>query len=182
MTPLFRDFSFQGKKGDIGVVKTPFGFHVIKIDDQKNSQKVVKLATYSRKIVASEATENATFRNAEEFALAISKDNKFNDLAKVKKYEPRSAVGLKVLDENVAGLGNQRQIVSWAFGKETKVNDFKRFDLDGSHVVAFVTSSEEKGLMSAEKATNTIRPILLNEKKAVLIADKLANTLEVPIK
>ena len=173
MTPLFRDFSFQGKKGDIGVVKTPFGFHVIKIDDQKNSQKVVKLATYSRKIVASEATENATFRNAEEFALAISKDNKFNDLAKAKKYEPRSAVGLKVLDENVAGLGNQRQIVSWAFGKETKVNDFKRFDLDGSHVVAFVTSSEEKGLMSAEKATNTIRPILLNEKKAALISNKL---------
>ncbi|WP_240614591.1 peptidylprolyl isomerase [Polaribacter filamentus] len=173
MTPLFRDFSFQGKKGDIGVVKTPFGFHVIKIDDQKNSQKVVKLATYSRKIVASEATENATFRNAEEFALAISKDNKFGDLAKAKKYEPRSAVGLKVLDENVAGLGNQRQIVSWAFGKETEVNDFKRFDLDGSHVVAFVTSSEEKGLMSAEKATNTIRPILLNEKKAALITDKL---------
>ena len=173
MTPLFRDFSFQGKKGDIGVVKTPFGFHVIKIDDQKNSQKVVKLATYSRKIVASEATENVTFRNAEEFALAISKDNKFNDLAKAKKYEPRSAVGLKVLDENVAGIGNQRQIVSWAFGKETKVNDFKRFDLDGSHVVAFVTSSEEKGLMSAEKATNTIRPILLNEKKAALISNKL---------
>jgi peptidyl-prolyl cis-trans isomerase D len=173
MTPLFRDFCFQGKKGDIGVVKTPFGFHIIKIDDQKNSQKVVKLATYSRKIVASEATESVTFRNAEEFALAISKDNKFDDLAKEKKYEPRSAVGLKVLDENVAGLGNQRQIVSWAFGKETKVNDFKRFDLDGSHVVAFVTSSEEKGLMSAEKATNTIRPILLNEKKAALISDKL---------
>jgi peptidyl-prolyl cis-trans isomerase D len=173
MTPLFRDFSFQGKKGDIGVVKTPFGFHVIKIDDQKNSQKVVKLATYGRKIVASEATENVTFRNAEEFALAISKDNKFDNLANEKKYEPRSAVGLKVLDENVAGLGNQRQIVSWAFGKETKVNDFKRFDLDGSHVVAFVTSSEEKGLMSAEKATNTIRPILLNEKKAALISNKL---------
>jgi peptidyl-prolyl cis-trans isomerase D len=173
MTPLFRDFSFQGKKGDIGVVKTPFGFHVIKIDDQKNSQKVVKLATYGRKIVASEATENITFRNAEEFALAISKDNKFDNLANEKKYEPRSAVGLKVLDENVAGLGNQRQIVSWAFGKETKVNDFKRFDLVGSHVVAFVTSSEEKGLMSAEKATNSIRPILLNEKKAALISNKL---------
>jgi peptidylprolyl isomerase/peptidyl-prolyl cis-trans isomerase D len=173
MTPLFRDFCFQGKKGDVGVVKTPFGFHVIKIDDQKNNQKVVKLATYSRKIIASEATENATFRNAEEFALAISKDKKFDDLVKQKNYVSSSAVGLKVLDENVAGLGNQRQIVSWAFGKETKLNDFKRFDLDGSHVVVFLTSSEEKGLMSAEKATNTVRPILLNEKKAALISDKL---------
>ena len=176
MTPLFRDFCFEGKKGDIGVVKTPFGFHVIKIDDQKNSQKVVKLATLSRKIIASEATENVTFRNAEEFALAVSKNNNFNKLASDKKYIPRIAVGLKVLDENVAGLGNQRQIVSWAFGKETKVNDFKRFDLDGSHVVAFVTGAEEKGLMSAEKATNTVRPILLNEKKAALLKDKLKGT------
>jgi peptidyl-prolyl cis-trans isomerase D len=173
MTPLFRDFCFEGKKGDIGVVKTPFGFHIIKIDDQKNSQKVVKLATYSRKIEASEATENDVFQNAEEFALAVSKDKKFYELASEKKYTPRIAVGLKVLDENVPGLGNQRQIVSWAFGKETKVNDFKRFDLDGSHVVAFITSSEEKGLMSAEKATNTVRPILLNEKKAALLNDKL---------
>tara|TARA_B110000046_G_scaffold167334_1_gene184911 strand:+ start:5680 stop:7770 length:2091 start_codon:yes stop_codon:yes gene_type:complete len=173
MTPAFRDFSFDGKKGDIGVVKSPFGFHIIKIDNQKNKQKVLKLATFSRKIVPSAATENVAFRDAEEFALAISKENKFFDVATSKNYKPKSSVGLKSLDENVAGLGNQRQIVSWAFGNDTNVNDFKRFDLEGSHVVAFVTSSTEKGLMSAAKATNTVRPILVNQKKAALISDKL---------
>jgi len=35
MTPEFRDFVFEGKKRDIGVVKTPYGYHVIKIDGQK---------------------------------------------------------------------------------------------------------------------------------------------------
>jgi peptidylprolyl isomerase/peptidyl-prolyl cis-trans isomerase D len=73
----------------------------------------------------------------------------------------------------VAGLGNQRQIVSWAFGREPNVNDFKRFDLDGSHVVVVVTASAEKGLMSAAKATNRVRPILVNEKKAALLNAKL---------
>jgi peptidylprolyl isomerase/peptidyl-prolyl cis-trans isomerase D len=173
MTPAFRDFSFDGKKGDIGVVKSPFGFHIIKIENQKNKQKVLKLATFSRKIVPSAATENIAFRDAEEFALAISKEKKFFDVATSKNYKPKSSVGLKSLDENVAGLGNQRQIVSWAFGNDTNVNDFKRFDLEGSHVVAFVTSSTEKGLMSAAKATNTVRPILVNQKKAALISDKL---------
>ena len=173
MTPAFRDYCFNGKKGDMDVVKSPFGFHIIKIDKQKNKQKVLKLATFSRKIVASEATENVAFRNAEEFALAVSQKNEYFEVVKEKSYKAKPAIGLKSLDENVAGLGNQRQIVSWAFGSETNVNDFKRFDLDGSHVVAFVTSSTEKGLMSAAKATNRVRPILVNEKKAALLNAKL---------
>ena len=173
MTPAFRDFCFEGKKGDIDVVKSPFGFHIIRIDNQKNKQKVLKLATFSRKIVPSEATENVAFRNAEEFALAVSKENMYFEVALGKNYKPKPAVGLKALDENVAGLGSQRQIVRWAFGKETKVNDFKRFDLEGSHVVVFVTNATEKGLMSAAKATNRVRPILVNEKKAALINEKL---------
>ena len=173
MTPAFRDYAFTGKKGDIGVVKTPFGYHIIKIDNQKNNQKVLKLATYTSAIVPSEATENEMFRTAEEFALAVSKENKFYDVAKEKNYTPKPAIGLKSLDENVPGIGNQRQIVSWAFSSDTNVNDFKRFDLEGSYVVAFVTGSEEKGLMSVEKATSTVRPILTNEKKAAMLKDKL---------
>ena len=173
MTPEFRDFVFEGKTGDIDVVKTPFGFHVIKIDGQKNNQTVVKLATYGRKIIASETTENEVFQKAEQFALDTSKDKKFFAIAKENKYVTRPAIGLKVLDENVPGLGNQRQIVSWAFNNSTKPGDFKRFDLEGSHVVAFVTAKTEKGLMSATKATSRVKPILIKQKKAKLIAEKL---------
>ena len=173
MTPEFRDFTFQGKSGDMGVVKSPFGFHVIKIDDQKNSQNVLQLATFAKKIVPSEATENSVFQQAEEFALAVSKENNFFEAAKEKNYISKPAIGLKVLDENIPGLGNQRQIVSWAFGNATKVKDFKRFDLEGKHVVAFVTGKEEKGLQSATKATNIVRPILLNQKKAALLRASL---------
>ena len=173
MTPEFRDFTFTNNKGDIDVVETPFGFHIIRIDDQKNKQKVVKMATYSRKIVPSEATENEVFRKAEQFALEVAKDGKFFDAATKNDYNPKPVVGLKVLDENVPGLGNQRQIVSWAFEKDNKVGDFKRFDLDGSHVVAFITGSEEKGIMSVAKATNRVRPILMNKKKAAIIKEKL---------
>ena len=176
MTPGFRDFVFEGKKGDMGVVKTPFGFHVIKIDGQKNIQTALKLATFGRQIVASETTENVVFQKAEQFALATSKDKKFFTIAKENKYTTKPVIGLKVLDENVPGLGNQRQIISWAFGRDTKPGDFKRFDLEGSHVVAFVTAKTEKGLMSAEKATNTVKPILQNLKKAKLIADNFSGS------
>ncbi|WP_439127547.1 peptidylprolyl isomerase [Polaribacter sp.] len=173
MTPAFRDFSFTNNKGTIDVVKTPFGFHVVKIDDQKNEQKVLKLVTFGREIVPSEATESAVFQKAEQFALAISKTDDYNAVAKENNYVLKPAVGLKVLDENVPGIGNQRQMVSWAFGNSTEVGDFKRFDLEGSHVVAIVTDKTAKGLLPANKAINRVRPILVNKKKAALLSDKL---------
>ncbi len=178
MVPAFRDYAFNNKKGDIGVVKSPFGFHIIKIDGQKNKQKVVKLVTFGRQILASERTENNTFQQAETFALNISKENDLDKLATDNKLSARPIVGLKVLDENVSGLGNERQIVSWAFKKDVEIGDYKRFDIDGGYVVAVVTGKTKKGLLSVEKATARVRPFIIKEKKAVLIADKMnGNTL-----
>ena len=173
MTPAFRDYSFTNKKGSVGIVETPFGYHVIRVDATRNNQTVLKLATFGIKIVPSEATESDFFQKAEQFALAISKTDDYSELAKENNYTLKSAVGLKVLDENVPGLGNERQIVSWAFKGDSDTGAFNRFDLEGSYVVAVVTAKTEKGLMSVEKAISRVRPILLNEKKAVLIADKL---------
>ena len=179
MVPEFRDYAFTNKKGSIGVVESNFGFHVIKIDDQKNNQKVVKLATFGRKITPSEATENKAFRDAEQFALALSKNSDFEETAKESSYDVKPGVGLKMLDENVPGLGNQRQIVSWAFSKSTKIGSFKRFDLEGSYVVVSLTAKTEKGLMPVDKAIARVRPILIKEKKAELLADKFnGGTLE----
>ncbi|MDP4988541.1 MAG: peptidylprolyl isomerase, partial [Polaribacter sp.] len=91
MTPEFRDYTFNGKTGDLGVVKTPFGYHIIKIDQQKNNQNVVKLATLSRKIVPSEATENSVFSSAEEFSLGFYNNKKFDDVDKQKNYTAKPA-------------------------------------------------------------------------------------------
>lgn len=172
MVPAFRDYAFTNKKGDIGIAESSFGYHIIKIDDQKNNQKVIKLATFGRKITPSEATENKAFRDAEQFALALSKDSDLEEVAKKNNYDVKPAVGLKILDENVPGLGNQRQIISWAFSKSIKIGNFKRFDLERSYVVVSLTNKTEKGLMPVEKAIARVKPILIKEKKAELLADK----------
>ena len=62
---LDKDFGealFFNKKGDINVVKTKFGYHIIRVDDSKKKQTAVKLATFARKIEASQATENTIFK------------------------------------------------------------------------------------------------------------------------
>ena len=175
MTPAFRDFTFAKKVGSIGVVKTPFGFHIIKVDAQKNKQNAMKLATIAKKIVPSEATENVMFENAEKFALEVSKDGNFYDVAKANNYIARPAIGVKVLDESVPGLGKERGIVSWAFG-DVKVGDFQRFDTANGHVVVFITAKTKKGTSPVSKEASKVRAILLKEKKAKLLSEKMTGT------
>ena len=172
----FANYLFFNKKRTIRVVKTKFGYHIIRIDNLKNKQKAVKLATFARRLDASIATENNVFQQAETLALELSNGKIFDELVKEKNLMSRPAIGLKVLDENVPGVGNQREIITWAFSSEQKVGDFKRFDTDKGHVVVVITNQTKKGLMSAKKAQFSVRPILVNQKKAAIISKKMNGT------
>jgi len=169
MIPEFRDYSFENSVGDFGVVESQFGFHVIRIDDQKNKQKNVQIATFSRKIDPSEKTENDVFEKAETFASELSDGKNINDLSKEQNLLVRPVVSLQVFDDNIAELGSQRQIVRWTFEDATEVGGIKRFDLDNGYAVVMLSSKNKAGLSG--KGQN-VRNILLNEKKAALIKER----------
>lgn len=174
MVPEFRDFCFNNKTGDYGVVKTIFGFHIINIQDQKNLQNAIKLATYARKIEPSKETENIVFQNAETFAQELSKGSSIESLAKEKNLKVQPAVGIKALDDNVPGLGKERSVVTWAFDKDIKEGDYKRFDIDGGHyAVAVLSTKTSKGLMPVNKAMVEVKDILIKEKKAKIMSEKM---------
>ncbi|MBL4604988.1 MAG: SurA N-terminal domain-containing protein, partial [Flavobacteriaceae bacterium] len=172
----FAEFIFDNKQGKVGVVKSKFGFHIIRIDEQKNKQSSFKIVTFGREIVASQDTEDTVFQEAETFALSImdGNTNKFYTVAKEKNYGTKPAIGLKVLDDRVPGLpGLQRDIVSWSFSKDTKKGDFRRFDIDNGYVVATLVNKTEEGISPASKVSSKVRPILIKEKKAKLIEEKM---------
>jgi parvulin-like peptidyl-prolyl isomerase len=180
MVPEFRDYAFSSKKGDLGIVKTAFGFHVIKIDDQKDFSNAVQFATLSRLIQPSVETENKFYQDAETFASEISKGENFDDLAKEREYKVAYGNNLKELGENVPGIiGNQRQIIRWAFENDTDINTVKRFDIDNGYVVAVLTKKTAKGTAKAADVAGQIKPILIKNKKAAMIANKMSSsTLE----
>lgn len=174
MVPEFRDYTFENKTGDIGVVKTDFGFHVIEILGQTGTSKLYKVATLAQKIEPSEKTIDDVFNAVSNFEIAIQ-DKDFQDVAKEKDLTVRPVNGIKELDENIPGLGSQRVIVRWAFEDGTKVGNTKRFSVpSGGYVVAQVTAVNKKGLMSVESASATALPEIRKEKKAKMIREKIA--------
>ena len=96
MVPEFRDYTFENNKGDLGVIKTDFGFHVIEILDQKEKSRMVKVATLAQKIEPSENTIDDVFNRTSKFEIALQ-DKDFQDVAKENSAEVKPVNNIKEL-------------------------------------------------------------------------------------
>lgn len=178
MVPEFNDFEFEGKVGDLGVVKTIFGFHIIEVEGQKNKNKAIQVATIARKIEPSEETLAKVFRDAANFERKAS-ENDFQETATEHKFTVRPVNGIKVLDENIPGIGNQRKIVRWTFEADAEVGDVKRYTIPNGYAVVQLVAKHKEGLQSVEDASLIAIPAIRKEKKAQIIKDRTtATTLE----
>ena len=171
MVPAFNDYVFKAKVGDVGLVETNFGFHVVKVTDQKEG---VQLATIVRNIAPSAATNNEVYTKITAFNEAVLKNPKdFAAIAAKEGYNVLPANNLEVLAEDIPGLGNNRPIVKWAFEDDTKVGDVRRFDLKDGYVVVQLTKKIDEGLAKAADVRAIVEPILIKEKKVKQISEKM---------
>jgi peptidyl-prolyl cis-trans isomerase D len=173
MVKPFNDFVFNSGIGSIGLVETPFGFHVIKVTDKQDG---TRLATVALKLEASEATSDKAFTQATKFEMdATGKD--FNTVAKGMGLTVVPEITVKAMDENFGPLGTQRSIVRWAFEDNSKVGTVKRFEVANvGHVIARVKNIDDSGMVGLTQAKPYVEPILKNKKKAELIKAKMTGS------
>lgn len=175
MAPEFKAFAFDNKVGDVDVVGTSFGYHVIEILEQKSFNKAIKVATLADKIEPSEETLQDVFNKMSKFEIA-AKDGDFNTLAAERDLTVKP-ITFKELDENIPGLGSQREVVRWFFEDDRDVGDYKNFSVSGfGFIVAKLVEKKPKGLMSVEDASITAIPEIRKEKKAKMIREKITAT------
>lgn len=173
MVKPFDDFLFGNPVGKTGVVETDFGFHVMKVDAKYDA---VLLATVALKVQPSEKTEDVNYNKA----LKVETDAMTNGLEKAAKtsgLKIAPVVSVKAYDENVANLGLQRQIVTWAFNDDTNINDVKRFDIANlGFAIVKLKSKNDDGLLPLELAKQSVEPLIKNEKKAAILKKKMTGT------
>ncbi len=176
MVKPFNDFVFNNGVGKIGLVETDFGFHIINVTDKQDG---VRLATIAQKIEPSEATADKIYTKAVKFEMDANEKD-FAGVAKTAGLTVNPAVKVKAMDENVGAIQNQRQIVRWAFDKESNVGDVKRFEIANvGNVIVKLKKANEEGIMTAEDARPMVEMKLKNIKKAEKIKAKMKGaTLE----
>ncbi len=174
MVDAFNDFIFDNRVGRIGLVETEFGFHVVKVEAKRD---VYSIATVALRIEPSETTTNTLFTDATTFEMKVSDaaPNSFSTIANEGGYSVRPISQLKVLDENLPGLGAQRNIVRWAFESDRNVGDISRFDTADGYVIAQMTKKYEEGVQTPEQASARVLPILRKKKKAAVLKDSFGS-------
>ena len=172
MVKPFEDFVFNNPTGKIGIVETDYGFHVIQVLGKSEG---VQIATLARKVEASETTADDVFAKATSIEAAASTANFVAEAEKLNAIVQQN-VTVRPFDEYLQAVGARSEIISWAFNKDSKDGSVKRFDIPDGYIIAKVTSTNNTGLLPIEEARKIVEPILMNEKKAQIIRQKMTGS------
>jgi peptidyl-prolyl cis-trans isomerase D len=176
MVPEFDKASFSSSKGEIKVVETQFGFHVLQVVDKGKEEKKVQIATLERKIVPSTYTTSQVYNKAAAFAGNNRNYEKFAAAADQNKYTRRVANNLLQNDRSIAGLEQPRELIRWAFrAKKGDVSDVMQFG--DNYVVAALTTIRDEGIAPLKQVASDVKVRVIREKKAELLMDKVKKAM-----
>ena len=111
MVPSFNDACFNGSKGDLTIVKSDFGVHLIEVMDKSPASKQVKVLVLDRKIEPSQKTYDNIYNKASEFASKNITEESFDSSIVKQGLNKRIADNLRENDKNVPGLDQPRELV-----------------------------------------------------------------------
>jgi len=177
MVKEFNDACFYGKVGDITVVESDFGFHIIKVTDKKEYKNKVRVAVIYRKVDPSTDTYNEYYTKASNFHSQNKTIDQFNQACVKEGINKRNAEYIREMDYSLPGLQSARDIIRWAFNKESKKGYVSNevFDLGDKYVVAVLKEVREKGIAPLEQVKMMIEPLVRREKKAEQLLQKMNN-------
>ena len=174
MVPEFNDACFSSNKGELKIVTSQFGVHLIELTGKSKSSKKYKLAFLDRQISYSNNTYQSIFAEAGKFAAENTNYQQFNESVLNQNLSKRVADGLLESTNTIPGLDNPRELVRWAYqAKIGQVSDV--FEFGNKIVVATLTSIKNEGLIDLEDIRSTIEPIVRNNKKTEMLLNDLAD-------
>ena len=160
----------------MGVVETPFGYHVVKVTDKTEPQPKVRLAYLTHGINWSTKTYQNIYAEANKFFAENRTYDQFNKAIEEQGLTKRTMPGISKSTYQIAGLENPREIVRWAFDEKTKKGDIsdKIFELENNQlVVAALTGVIHEGYAPMEAVIDRSKYQILNKKKGEIAVEKM---------
>lgn len=176
ITPEYTNAAFKAKKGDLIVVTSQFGVHLIQVEDQKGSIKVVKVAIVDKPIQSSSKTQTVAYSKAQGFLGALTKDN-FDAEAKKEGLKIINAEDVNGTAAGLPGLDNARDVVRWAFKADKGDLTDKVFTVGDQYIIPRLSQIKPKGTLSLDAVKKQIEPAVRNEVKAKQLDEKFQAAL-----
>jgi peptidyl-prolyl cis-trans isomerase D len=172
ITSEYTNAAYKTNKGDMVIVTSQFGVHLIQVEDQKGSVKVIQVSAVDKPITPSSNTQNASYNKAQTFLGALTKDN-FDALAKKNGLIKKSASDQNALSSSLPGLDNAREVVKWAFKADKGDYGDQVFVVGNQYIIPALTEIKPMGTLPLDAVKKKIEPAVRNHVKARILIDKL---------
>ncbi|QQS49987.1 MAG: SurA N-terminal domain-containing protein [Bacteroidota bacterium] len=173
MVKPFSDSCFYGKTGQVKLVYTNYGMHIIKIEGQSAPSKKVQVSVLAHEVRISEATDQDYFAKASEFGALYNTKEKFDKALADQQLVPFSALNLRDDANTVNNLESSRELVRWAFSSEEGTVTPKVLQFENKYVVAILDKAREKGFAPVEEVKNSISNEIRKQKQADQLIAKI---------
>jgi parvulin-like peptidyl-prolyl isomerase len=177
MVPDFEKPCFNGTVGQLQVVKTQFGYHVVEVT-KKNAPKMnTYIAVVDQSQEPSPNTRKQAFNKMRELTINAKDTATFRTQVKA-LYPNANIVPAQMIVPNastIAGIQKAESIVSWAYDAE--INEISQpFLVENNWVVAVLTEIRERGVPAFEDVKETMKVKVIKEKKGIMLAEKMKGT------
>ncbi|MCF8230216.1 MAG: SurA N-terminal domain-containing protein [Bacteroidales bacterium] len=174
MVSAFNEAVVDGRVGEVKLVETPFGFHVIHILDKQEPVKKVRVAIVERTIDPSNKTVQKIYTEASAFAGENTDIADFEEAAAEEGMTIRSAPSIAKMTNNVPGVEHPRPIIRWAFDEKVNVGEVSPvFDMNDRYIVAVLKERRKEGVKSLEDVRDMIEGFLIREKKGEYLKEQM---------
>lgn len=174
MVKPFNDACFNGKKGDMPIVTSQFGIHLIEILDKTTPAQKATLLYVEKEIEPSSKTAQEVYIKASEFVSKANNKETFDKTSEEMGVVKRVAENIKEIDRNIVGLNNTKEIIRWVYNDKTKEgNVSKPFEIENKFIVAILTEIREKGYATLEQVKTQVEIGARKDKKAEIFINEM---------
>ena len=176
MVDEFNEACFTSRKGELSVITSQFGVHLIEVTKASRLVRKVKIAFIDRNVEPSTETYNTYYSEAAQFAGKILNEGiAFDSLVAEQNLVKRSDSKVAADKQGIVGLPNSREMVRWMnTADEGTVSEV--FQFENSYVVAYLTKEHIKGNVPLEDIKEQISALVLKDKKADYITNAIKGT------
>lgn len=173
MVKPFDSACFAGKKGDMPIVLTQYGYHLIEILDKNPSVRKTQLATIDRRVLPGTKTRNDAYEKASDFIAKYRTSEAFDKGIEEMNLVKRLADPLRESDKEIAGIENAREIIRWAFNAKKGEICKSPFHVQNKYVVAHLAEIREEGIAPIEQKKEEVEIGAIKAKKAEMILEEM---------
>ena len=165
MVDEFNEACFTSTKGQLQIVETQFGVHLIQLVDHSRKIKKIKVAHIDRNVSASTETFEKYHKQAREFAGKLMTTSiSFDSLINISNLVKRNDYQIVESKSSISGLPNSREIVKWV--NQAKKGDVSEiFEINNSLVVCYLLESRDEGFVPLNTLIEEISSIVMMQKK-----------------